>query len=306
MSKEELLVQKKAAKAERKLHRIPSMWEVSWKEIRRSPFALGSLIVLTAILLVSFIGAGMTDEGYATRIVLGQQNLSPSQFSPLGTDDGGRDMLDMLFLSARNSFAIAFLVTIFTLLIGYVVGLISGFYGGYVDLVIMRLIDFVIMVPTIMVIIVMAVTLPQWDIPQFVLVMVAFGWVGFARSLRARVLQESAKDYVQASKTLGTPNIVIMFREVFPNVVSFMMVGIVLGLASNMGLETGLTVIGYGLPFGVPSIGRLIALALNPIVLAHRVWQWLPAALVIFLMTLSIYGVGSAISRAVDPRQRRS
>ncbi|MCL1995779.1 MAG: ABC transporter permease [Defluviitaleaceae bacterium] len=291
----------------RKRNKIPGMWITIWREIVRSPFSLASFIFLAVFVLVIYaVPAVMIDEGYDTRIILGQLNLPPSDQHILGTDDGGRDMLVMLLLSTRNSFTIAVLVTIGALTIGYFVGLVAGFYGGYVDLAIMRLIDFIVMVPTIMVIIVVAMVSPRWDIPVFVSVMILFGWVGSARGLRARVLQESARDYVQASKTLGTPNFVIIFKKVMPNVTSFMMVGLILGLAANMGLETGLTVLGFGLPFGVPSIGRLIALARNPVVLANFTWQWLPAALAIVLMSLAIYGIGTAVSRAVDPRQRRA
>jgi len=112
-------------------------------------------------------------------------------------------------------------------------------------------------------------------------------------------------DYVHASKTLGTPNIVIIFREVFPNVTSIIVMNMILSLAMNMGMETALTILGYGLPFGTPSLGRLISFAADPTVLTQRLWQWLPASLLIFILILCIYIVGSAVSRAVDPKQQR-
>jgi len=294
-------------KAEKKKNKIPNLFEMMMREIWRDKFAFVSLIVMIGILLAAIIGGAIFDgmDINVNRIVLGRQDLSPSEFRPLGTDSGGRPILALLFLGARNSLVIAFVVTLASLFIGYLIGLISGFYGGFIDLAIMRLIDMLVMVPFMMVFIVISQVLPNFGIPQFIMLMVVLGWFGIARTFRARVLQESARDYVLASKTLGTPNWKIMIKKVLPNVTSFMMVGLVLGLAGNIGLETGLTVIGFGLPFGIPSIGFMIASALNPTVLQSRPWQWLPAAILIFVMTLAIYGVGSAVSRAVNPKQRR-
>ena len=285
--------------------KMPNILQIAWKEIKRDKFALVCLIVFCSILLTAFIGAMLLDGGYADRISVMTIDQSPAQFGRLGTDNGGRDMISMLFLGARTSFIISFSVTIFSLLIGYTIGLISGFYGGFVDLIIMRIIDFVVMIPTIMLIIVAVSLIPGYSTFHFIVILIAFGWIGGAISLRPRVLQESAKDYVLASKTLGTPNAIIVLKKVLPNVLSYMMVGIVLGLAGNIGLETGLTVLGYGLPIGVPSLGAIIRLAMNPVVLQNRLWQWVPAVILIFTMTLSIYGVGYAISRAVNPKQRR-
>ena len=287
------------------LEKMPSLFQLAWREIKRDKFALVCLITLVGILITAFVGAMFLDADYATRVSLMTIDQSPAQFGRMGTDNGGRDMLSMLFLGARTSFIISFSVTVFSLLIGYTVGLIAGYYGGFVDLVIMRLIDFVVMVPTIMLIVVAVSLIPGYSTFHFILILIGVGWIGGAVSLRPRVLQESAKDYVLASKTLGTPNPIIILKKVLPNVLSYMMVGIVLGLAGNIGLETGLTVLGYGLPIGVPSLGAIIRLAMNPVVLQSRVWQWLPAVILIFVMTLSIYGVGYAISRAVNPRQRK-
>ena len=291
-------------KAERKKNRIPSLFEMIGREVWRDKFAFCSLLVMIGILIASFVGSALTDES-VMRIVLGRQDLPPSEFGLLGTDSGGRDILDLLFLGARNSFTISFVVTFASLAIGFFVGLLAGFYGGFTDLAIMRIIDMFVMVPGIMIIMVVSAVLPTYGLREFIILMILTGWFATARNFRARVLQESARDYVLASKTLGTPNFVIMFKKVMPNVTSFMMVNLVLVLALNVGLETGLTVIGFGLPFGTPSLGAMIASAMNPAVLQLRPWQWVPAAVLIFMMTLSIYGVGSAVSRAVNPKQRR-
>lgn len=291
-------------KEERKKNRIPNLFETIWKEIWRDKFAFISLIIMIGLYLTVIIWALFLDSS-VQRVDLLRINLSPAELAPLGTTSGGQAVLDMLILGARNSLTIAFAVTFASLFIAYLVGLIAGFFGGFSDLVIMRIIDMFVMIPTIMIIMVVSQVFSEYGLPQFVVIMIAFTWFGTARNFRAKVLQESAKDYVLASKTLGTPNWKIMIKKVLPNVTSFMMVGLVLTLAANIGLETGLTVLGFGLPWGIPSLGEMIASTRNPDILRLRPWQWLPAAAIIFIMTLSIYGVGSAVSRAVNPKQRR-
>jgi len=286
-------------------NRVPSMIELIWKEIIKDPFAIFSLIMFVGLILVAFVWGNLIDEAYISRVAVMRMNLSPSEFWPLGTDDGGRPVLQWLIVSWRNSLQLSLMVTLPIIIIGTIVGLFIGYYGGYADLIVLRIIDTIIMVPTLMVIMVFSMALPNWGVREFALVMIALNWFAGARGLRARVLQETAKDYVLASKTLGTPNIVIIFKKVFPNVLSFAMVSGVLTLAGMIGFETGLTVLGFGLPIGTPSIGRLIAAGMNPIVLANRQWQWIPAVLVIFLFSISILGLGEAIKRAVNPRQRR-
>jgi peptide/nickel transport system permease protein len=160
------------------------------------------------------------------------------------------------------------------------------------------------MVPSTMIIIVLVSIIPKYTVPQFVLIMCVFAWTGKARLVRSLTLQQSNLDYVQASKTLGTPNLVIMLREVLPNMVSMIVVNMTLTLAGNMGLETGLTFLGFGLPFNTPSLGTLISYASVPATMATRPWQWLPAALLIFVMMLCINFVGQAINRAADAKQR--
>ena len=293
-------------KAQRKENRIPGMFEIIAREVWRDKFAFACLLIIIAAFATVYIwGHIMEQDPYFGRVRLGTQNLPPSVYGGLGTDGGGRSMLVQLVLGARNSLTIAFIVTLASSLIGYVVGIIAGYFGGFVDWIIMRSIEIITLIPTIMLIIVLTAVIPNYDTPHFIAILVFTGWFGTTITFRARVLQESAKDYVAASKTLGTPNWKIMFKKILPNVTSFLMVGLVLGLAGSIGLETGLTVIGRGLPFRTPSLGVIIANAMDPIVLRTRLWQWVPAVIFIVTMTLAINGLGRAVARAVNPKKRR-
>jgi len=190
-------------------------------------------------------------------------------------------------------------------ILGIFVGLTAGFFGGHYDNIIMRVVDTWSMLPTLMIIIVIVTMMPYYSPLHFVIIMALFSWTGTARIMRAVALQQRNLDYVSASKTLGTRNIIIMFREVLPSLVPVITVNLTLALANNIGIETGLTFLGFGLPWGTPSLGRLIAYASTPATLQFRMFQWLPAALLVFTLMLCVYCVGQALSRAADVRQRR-
>lgn len=282
----------------------PSFLKIVWKEIKADPIAFCSLFLFIVITLGVFIWTAFLDNDLVTRVNLPLANSSPGGDFLLGTDNGGRDMVSMMVIGARNSLMVTFGVTIITSVVGLIVGVVAGFYGGNVDNVIMRIIDIFSMFPTLMIIIVAVAVLGGHSVLQFILIMSLFLWIGTARTIRSKALQQGNMDYAHASKTLGTPNVIIIFREVMPNLVSIISVNFTLNMAANMGLETGLTFLGFGLPFGTPSLGALISLAQVPAVLENRVWQWLPPALFILLMMLCINFIGQAMSRAADAKQR--
>ncbi|MCL1986397.1 MAG: ABC transporter permease [Firmicutes bacterium] len=290
--------------------KVPSLAETIWKEIWNSKAAMFALILFAVILTVAFATGLFFDETQALRVNIRTTDRAPEWFAGeffLGTDPMGRDMLQQLMLSARNSFAIALTVTIGSMIIGIIYGLISGYYGGHVDNTLMRILDFTLLIPTLMLIIVIVTITPNYQTWHFILFLTLVVWMGRARLIRAKVMQQVGLDYVSASKTLGTYNLVIMVRKVLPNITSIIVVDGTISLAGNMGIETGLTILGFGLPFGTPSLGNLIRYAAdNPIVLTSRLWQWMPATILIFVMSLCVYFVGSTISRAVDPKQQRA
>jgi len=278
--------------------------KIIWNEIRNDKLALFCLILFVGIVFASYIWSARFSQDDITRMHLLRRNQPPSAEFPLGTDIVGRDMVVQLVVGARNSFTIAFVVTFVSSAIGIVVGLFAGFYGGNFDNAVMRTIDFLIIVPTFMVTIVLITLLPSTPF-MLGLILTVFGWLGTARAIRMMTLRQGAMDYVQASKTLGTPNMKIIFRGVLPNITSFVVVSLTLSIANNIGIETGLTFLGFGMPFTTPSLGTLIAQAADPSTMRNRPWQWLPAALLILVITLCINYVGQAINRAADVRRRR-
>lgn len=283
----------------------PSGLRILWRELVRDKLALISLIFFILITVTVFGISEALDQKEIVKVDLFALHQPPSDEFILGTDYGGRDVFGQLIIGTRNSLAIAFLVTIFSGIIGISFGVIAGYFGGHVDNAMMRVLDFFMILPFIMIIIVFVSLVPTYSIWTFSLIMTMFSWMGIARLIRSKALQEKELDYAQASKTLGTPHIKIIFAQVLPNITSLIIVTMTLNLAANIGLESGLSFLGFGFPESTPSLGTLLSYARNPQTLEFRWWIWVPAAIMILLLMLSVRNVGEAFRRAADSRQRR-
>ena len=193
-------------------HITPSAFKVIVREFKKDKLATFSLVVLTLIILTVFIGSMFFDVKEVMKVNLMDSFLRPGEGGyVLGTDQGGRSLLGQLFIGTRNSIIIGASVTVLTNVIGIIVGLIIGFYGGIVDNIIMRIIDFIQVLPTTMLIIVFVTLVPSYNMVTFVFIMSVFFWVGIARLVRSKALSEGRRDYISASKTMGTPSWKIMF-----------------------------------------------------------------------------------------------
>lgn len=283
----------------------PTGFQVLVREFKKDKLAMFSLFALVIGIVGIYIAALFIDQETLMVVSPRDKFLEPGEKFLLGTDQGGRSIVGQLLLGARNSITIALSVTIITGVIGVAIGLITGYFGGWIDNIFMRIIDFFITIPTLMIIIVFVTIIPKYTVTSFVLIMSAFLWVSTARLIRSKSLTESRRDYVNASKTLGTKDATIIFREIMPNLSSILIVELTLSFAGNVGLETGLSYLGFGLPQSVPSLGTLVSYANNPLILEEKWWVWLPASLLILLLMLAINYVGQAIRRSADARQRQ-
>ncbi|MCR8634817.1 MULTISPECIES: ABC transporter permease [Paenibacillus] len=277
---------------------------ILWREVVKDKLAFSSLLLLGLILISVYASSLLLNQEKILKVDLFSIYKPPSAEYWLGTDYGGRDIFGQLMIGARNSFSIALAVTLLTGIVGLAVGSIAGYFGGIIDNLIMRVIDFILILPFLMLVIVFITLVPKNDAAMFILIMSAFLWTGKARLIRAKMLAERGMDYVSASKTLGTPDWKIIIREILPNLSSIIIVSLTLNLAGNIGIESGLSYLGFGLPGSTPSLGTLVSYAMNPEVLQNKWWIWLPASLLIFVMMLCINFIGQALKRAADARQR--
>ncbi|WP_304402211.1 ABC transporter permease [Lactobacillus intestinalis] len=282
-----------------------SAFQMVKREFLRDKWALTCLVLLSIVLLTIFVWSLFLDQDKVMTVDILRQYERPGVDGMLlGADQGGRDVLAMLILGAKNSIMIGLAVTVLMLVIGILFGVIAGYYGGIVDNLMMRFLDFMMTLPMLLLVIVIVSIIPHYTMMTFVLVMGAFYWVSTARLIRSKALSEARKDYISAAKTSGTSDLRIIFGELIPNLSSIIVVEAILSLTANIGIEVGLTFLGFGLPDSVPSLGTLISYAQDPDVLTAKFWVWLPASLLILFICVGISYVGNVVRRTLDARQR--
>ncbi|KRM72793.1 ABC transporter permease [Lacticaseibacillus brantae] len=283
----------------------PSGFKVVLRELRHDKGAIVAVVVVALILLTTIIGGFVIPHSdLVDANILDRLGAPGVNGHILGTDSSGRDILKYLIVGARNSIGIGVSVAVITEVLGIIIGITAGYFGGILDEVVMRVVDFFMVLPTLLMIIILVTIVPNFNALSLILIISSFGWMGTTRLIRSAVLSQSERDYVAAAKTSGTPSWKIMFGEVMPNISSLIITDFVLAVAGNIGVETGLSYLGFGLPPDTPSLGTMIAYANDPDLILNSPWMWLPAALLLLVLTLSINAFGNALRRAADSRQR--
>lgn len=287
----------------------PSAMSVIAREFKKDKVALTSLIILVSIIsfvILFNIYIRVTDlyASYQEVSLLDRFLLPGEDGFLLGTDAGGRSVFGWLMMGTLNSLIISILVTTLTVSFGTLVGLVISYYGGVIDNVVMRIVDFLVIIPYLMVIIVFVSISQGYGVFSFIFMLSALSWMSIARLVRSKALSESRRDYVLASKTMGTRDLSIMFKGILPNIGSIIIVEATLLLVINMGTEVALTYLGFGLPSGTASIGTLLSYAKDADILVNKIYIWFPAAMMILVLALCINYIGQALRRSLDARQR--
>jgi len=225
----------------------------------------------------------------------------------LGSDEFGRDMLHRLIHGGRISLTVGAIAVVIELVIALFVGLSSGFFGGWVDHLLMRVTDVFESIPFLPIAITLSYAVGNLlsDSERLYLIMVVLGilsWMGLARMIRAQLLVEREKDFVLAARALGIRKRKIMWRHILPNVFNLVVVNVTLGYASLLLYEAILSFLGFGVAQPTPSWGNMLTSAQNSAVIQYYWWRWFIPGLFVVLAALSINLVGDALREAMDPR----
>lgn len=217
----------------------------------------------------------------------------------LGTDQLGRDILSRLIHGAQLSLAVGFAVMVLTAILGVFIGLISGYVGGKVDTVIMRIVDMWLAFPFLLLAISLVAVLGQ-GLDKMVLALVLSGWPGFARPVRGEVLQLREREYTLSARVLGVSAIGVMFKHLLPNIMPTILVLAVLDLGSTILSLAALSFLGLGMGADVATWGGMLSSGRNYVATAW--WLSLLPGLAIFLVVMSSNLIGDWIRDLTDPR----
>lgn len=224
---------------------------------------------------------------------------APSAVHWFGTDDSGRDILSRMIHGARISLSVGFVAVGIALVIGIWLGALAGYFGGWVDALISRIIEVLLTIPTFFLIIAIIAFLPP-SIYNIMVVIGLTGWTGVARFVRAEFFKLKNLDFVLASRALGASDTRIIFRHMLPNAMAPVLVSAVFGIAGAILTESGLSFLGFGVPPPTPSWGDILSQSRDYIEFAW--WLTVFPGLAIFLSITAYNLVGEGLRDAMDPK----
>jgi peptide/nickel transport system permease protein len=227
---------------------------------------------------------------------------APSDAYPLGLDELGRDVLSRIVWGARVSLRVGFSVVLLASLIGVTLGAISGYFGGIVDVLIMRLCDILLAFPGILLAIALVAVLGP-SLNNVILALAIIGWVGYARLVRGQVLKVREMEFVTAAKALGAKSPRVIALHVLPNVMNPVIVMATLGLAGAILSEAALSFLGLGVQPPTPSWGAMLTYGRQYLGLANHLTIFPGAAIMAAVMGLNFLGDG--LIDALDPKYRK-
>jgi len=271
-----------------------------WERFRRNKMALAGGIVVIVLFIVSFLAPWIApyDPG---AIDLTEVLLAPSVDHLLGTDQLGRDVLSRMIWGARISLKVGFVATGIAIAIGTILGALAGYYGRWVDGVIMRFVDIMLCFPSFFLILaVIAILEPSiWNI---MIVIGLTSWMGVTRLVRADFISLKERDFVQSARVIGVSDFRIIFRHILPNAMASVLVAATLGVAGAILTESALSFLGIGVQPPTPSWGNILTAGKDNIDIAW--WLSLYPGLAILVTVLGYNLLGEGIRDSLDPRLR--
>lgn len=275
-----------------------SLWRVAWKRLSKNKLALLGLGIVIFFVLVAIFAPYITPYPW-NEVDLSRALQPPSWKHPLGTDEFGRDIFSRIIYGTRVSLQFAFFAQLISISIGTLLGLIAGFYGGWIDDLIMRVVEILFAFPFLLFVIAVVSTLGT-GIQNLYLAVALIGWAGVSRIVRGQVLSLRERDFVVGAHAIGASIWRILFRHILPNALSPIIIEATLGVGGMIMLEAGLSFLGLGVQAPTPSWGSMVQAGLAYM----RSCWWYPIApgIVIMIVVFGFNLLGDGLRDALDPR----
>ncbi|MFQ5677399.1 MAG: ABC transporter permease [bacterium] len=276
------------------------MRKLTWTKVRKSRAGKVGLVILGLLLILStFSGLFTTHDPIKHGNLLTEKYLSPSMEHPFGTDKFGRDIFSRVLYGGRVSLTIAISVVFLSIVIGLNYGILSGYFGGVIDSIMMRLLDFLLAFPVIFLIIAV-VAIFQVSHWYLIPLLSLTGWMDTARLVRAEVLSVKERDFILAAKGLGFSSARILFRHVLPNSLNPVIVAATFKVGEVILLESALSFLGIGVQPPIPSWGNIVNDGRN--VLLNAWWVATFPGIFIVLSVMSFNFISDAFRQALETK----
>lgn len=295
--------------------------KIFWKRFKKNRFAVIGLFILVILYSLAifapliapynpdgsvddllFIDKAPTFKPWKDYNMEGEEVVYPPNI--MGRDELGRDVFSRVLYAGRVSLSVGFVAVSIYITIGTIWGGIAGYYGKWVDNIMMRIVDAIMSIPTfILLITVMAVFRPS--VYNVMIVIGVTGWTGIARYVRAEFLSLKKRDFVEAARCIGAKNSRIIFRHILPNALAPIIVAATMGIAGAILSESGLSYFGLGVMPPTPSWGNMLTNAQELNTMLNAPWKAFYPGLFIFITVLSFNFVGDGLRDALDPRLKQ-
>ena len=271
-----------------------------WKRFKYNKLAvLGGIVV---ICLVTFAIFAPLITPYNPNSINVQHILEPPGTShPFGTDDLGRDILSRIIWGSRISLSVGFVAVGISTFIGVILGAITGYYGGWIDRIIMRFVDIMLSIPTFFLLLAVIAFLEP-GISNIMIVIGLTSWMGVTRLVRAEFLSVKEREFTQSARAIGAGDMRIIFRHILPNAIAPVLVSAVLGVAGAILVESALSFLGIGVQPPTASWGNILTIGKDNIEIAW--WLSVFPGLAILITVLAYNLLGEGIRDAIDPRMK--
>jgi peptide/nickel transport system permease protein len=275
-----------------------------WRAFRRRPMGIVGALMLFSVVFVALFAPWLAPYDPEEKIDVEPGDLlaPPDAEHLLGRDDAGKDVLSQLIYGARVSLTVGFTASLMSMFIGTTVGLVAGYYGGRIGNVLMRLVDFLLVIPDLPL---MLVFISIWGrgLWKIILVIGLLGWTGGARVVRSQVLSIKERHFVLRARAIGASSLRIIMRHVFPQVLPIILAQAVLSISGAIIAESSLSFLGLGDPTLV-SWGMMLNFAFERAISRMAWWFLLPPGFAIVWVSVGLIMMGSTLEEIVNPRLR--